>query len=178
MEIELQMKEEKIKKESSSITTPLLVFAASFGLAMMSGFYFYFVPHSHNWRVSQIVLIIHFASGFTTFLPFIYFVIKHQREKEKNSLYLFAPWKALRKAKNEATWHYRQRLWGHALYWSIIIVLLSSFVVSVPAIFWYFGKVWLPGYAAYQFTNATHFIFSVVATVLIWVHFGQRKKRK
>ncbi|NKQ35195.1 MAG: cytochrome b/b6 domain-containing protein [Chloroflexi bacterium] len=179
MESELTTAAEKEKKRpSSTINRHLLLFALLFGSAMVSGFYFYFVPNTHNWKASQIVLVIHFIVGLLTFIPFGYFVVKHQRKKEGNSLFLVMPWKAFKKKENESTWHYRQRLWGHALYWSIVIVLLSSFFVSIPAALYYMGKIYLPGYILYQISNAIHLIFSVIAGVLIVVHLMRRKNKR
>ena len=156
----------------------LLFFAVLFGSAMVSGFYFYFVPNTHNWKASQLVLIIHFIVGLLTFVPFGYFVVKHQYKKEKNSLFLIMPWKAFRRRGRESTWYYRQRLWGHALYWSIVIVLLSSFFVSVPALLYYTDSIFLPDYIFYQISNAIHLIFSVIAGGLIWIHLARRQKKQ
>lgn len=178
MDIELTRVKEKGKRPLPTITRYLLLFAVLFGIAMVSGFYFYFVPKTHNWKASQLVLIIHFAVGLLTFVPFGYFVVKHQRKKEGNSLFLIMPWKAFKRKGKESTWHYRQRLWGHALYWSIVIVLLSSFFVSIPALLYYAGNIYLPGYILYQISNAIHLIFSVVAGGLIWIHLARRQKRR
>ncbi len=168
---------EKKKRPLTKQNRHLLLFAVLFGSAMVSGFYFYFVPNNHNWKASQLVLLIHFAVGLLTFIPFGYFVVKHQRKKEGNSLFLIMPWKAFKKNDHESAWHYRQRLFGHALYWSIVVVLASSFFVSIPAALYYMGNIYLPGYILYQISNAIHLIFSVIAGALIVIHLTRRKKR-
>lgn len=178
MDIEITKTTGGRKRPLSATTRYLLFFAVLFGSAMVSGFYFYFVPHNYNWRASQIVLIIHFVVGLLTFIPFGYFVVKHQRKKEGNSLFLIMPWKVFKRQEKESDWHYRQRLWGHALYWSIVIVLLSSFFVSIPAVLYYMGNIFLPGYPLYQISNAIHLIFSVFAGILIVIHLMHRKNRR
>ena len=168
----------KVKRPLSKQNQYLLLFAALFGAAMVSGFYFYFVPNTHNWKASQLVLVIHFGVGLLTFVPFGYFVVKHQRQKEGNSLFLIMPWRAFKKKENESAWHYRQRLFGHALYWSIVVVLASSFFVSIPAVLYYMGNIYLPGYLLYQISNAIHLIFSVIAGGLIVVHLTRRNTKR
>jgi hypothetical protein len=153
----------------------LLAFAILFSVALVSGFYYYLVPHGANWAASQVVLVLHIISGTLAFIPFIPYVIVHQRDEEGRSLFLIAPWLAFRRREGESAWRHRQRLLGHALGWSILVLSLSGAFVILPGLLWYAGVVWLLDYLVYQVANAIHLGVTFVVVGLALLHFTGRR---
>ncbi|MBZ0283382.1 MAG: hypothetical protein K8L97_21780 [Anaerolineae bacterium] len=153
----------------------LAAFAVLFGTALTSGLYYYLVPHDKNWNVSQVMLILHIISGTLAFPVLIPFVISHQRYQEGRSLLLLMPWLAFRHRQDEPTRKYHQRLLGHTLNGSILVLILSGFLMVVPGLLWFAGIIWIPDYLAYQVSNAIHLGTALVAVGLLLVHLRGRR---
>ncbi|MCC6222613.1 MAG: hypothetical protein IT201_03870 [Thermoleophilia bacterium] len=136
----------------------------------MSGFYYYLVPHGINWNAAQVMLIAHIALGVLAFVALAPFVVAHQRHQDGSSLLLLAPWlRRWRRGAGAAEAH-PQRLVGHALHWSLLLVVASGVFVAVPGLLFYAGAVWLLTYESYQVGNAVHLGLTVVALGLMLLH--------
>lgn len=155
----------------------LIAFAAMFGVALMSGLFYYLVPHDLNWHVSQASLLLHLATGTVAVVAFTTYVVAHQREQEGRSLLLIAPWLAIRRTEGETRWRHRQRLWGYALTWTTMLVVTSGVLVSLPGMLWFADVIWLPGYLMVRSGNAVHLVLSLAGVGLIWVHWSMRGGR-
>lgn len=142
----------------------------SFAVAFISGLYYYLVPPGFNWGLSQAVLIVHMLAGLVALGCFIPFVIRHQRAIEGRSLWLLAPWLALKRGQKEPAHRFWQRLAGHGLTWSLVLAGVSGLLVTVPAWLWYAGVVWLPGYLGYRVANTVHLVAGLAAAGLLAWH--------
>ena len=147
----------------------------SFAVVFITGLYYYLAPPGFNWPLAQAVLILHMLGGLVTLGCFIPFVIKHQRAIEGRSLWLLAPWLALKRGEKEPARRFRQRLAGHGLAWSLALAGVSGLLVSVPAWLWYAGIVWLPGYLSYRVINAVHLAAGLAAAGLLGWHLARRR---
>lgn len=148
----------------------LLAFALLFATALVSGLFYYLVPHSWNWNISQAALIIHIFSGVAGLVAYWPFVRVHQKGKDGgDSRNLLQPWRVRRRA-GEPAHIYRKRLNGHLLNWSLILLGVSGGLMFVPSLLWLVGVIWLPGYLAYQAVNALHLGLALLAAALTGLH--------
>lgn len=154
----------------------LMTFTVAFGLALATGLYYYLVPHSFNWNALQGVLVAHIIGGLLAFGLIIPFTIGHQRQQEGYSRFLLTPWPALRRRQGEPAGLYRKRLGGHALHWAMLILNLSGIFMIIPALLWLAGVIWLPGYLAYQLSNALHLGMTLVVVGVLLLHFTRRSR--
>lgn len=154
----------------------LLTFTVTFGLALVTGVYYYLVPHGFNWNASQGALVAHLIAGLLVFGLIIPFTIAHQRQQEGRSRFLLTPWPALRRRQDEPAGLYRKRLSGHALHWAMLILNLSGIFMIMPALLWFAGIIWLPGYLAYQLSHALHLGMTLVVVGLLLLHFTRRRR--
>lgn len=153
----------------------LLAFALLFAVALVSGLFYYLVPHSWNWHISRAALVIHVVSGVACLVAYWPFVRVHQKGKEGgDGRNLLRPWRARRRHDGEANCVYKKRLNGHLLNWSLILLGVSGGLMLVPSLLWLLGIVWLPGYLAYQAVNALHLGLALLATALIGLHMSRR----
>jgi hypothetical protein len=158
------------------VVTLFSLFGVSFGIALATGLYYYLTPPGLNWTVSQGALIAHSLVGAVALGCFVPFVIKHQRAMEGRSLWLLAPWLALKRGRQEVNQRFRQRFIGHALTWSLAIVGISGLLVTIPAWLWLAGIVWLPGYATYTLSNLVHLAASLAAAGFLIAHLFRRRR--
>lgn len=153
----------------------LLVFALLFATALVSGIFYFLVPHSWNWNISQAALIVHIVSGVGCLGAYWPFVRVHQKGKDGgDGRNLLRPWRARRRRAGEPEFIYKQRLNGHLLNWSLILLGVSGGLMFVPSLLWLLGVIWLPGYLAYQAVNALHLGLALLATAMIGVHMRRR----
>lgn len=167
-----------VKAVKRPVVTLFSLFGVSFGIALATGLYYYLTPPGLNWTVSQGTLIAHSLVGAVALGCFVPFVIKHQRAIEGRSLWLLAPWLALKRGRPQSNQHFRQRFIGHALTWSLAIVGISGLLVTVPAWLWLAGLVWLPGYAAYTLSNMVHLAASLAAAGFLIAHLFRRRSNE
>lgn len=154
----------------------LLAFALLFATALVSGLFYYLVPPSWNWPISQAALVIHIVSGVACLVAYWPFVRVHQRGKEGgDGRNLLQPWRARRRRDGEPDRVYKKRLNGHLLNWSLIGLGVSGGLMFVPSLLWLLDMVWLPGYLAYQAVNALHLGLALLATAMIGLHMSRRQ---
>ncbi len=151
-------------------------FAALFGIALGGGLYYFAVPRDFHWGVAQAVLLLHIASGVLALAVLVPFVVAHHRYQEGRSRFLLAPWLIRRRHGTREGLSCARRLVGHALHWSIVVVIASGVFVALPGILFYAGVVWLLGYEAYQVGNAIHLGFSLLAVGLIVLHWHRLRR--
>jgi len=151
-------------------------FAALFGLGLGGGFYYYLVPHGLNWGAAQVMLVLHIVGGALAFGVLVPFVTAHHRYHEGRARFLLAPWRAWRRRDAETLPLNPQRLVGHALHWSIILLLASGVFVAVPGVLFSADVVWLPDYRSYQVGNAIHLGSTFAAAGLMLVHWLRRRR--
>lgn len=153
----------------------LLAFALLFATALVSGLFYYLVPHNWNWNISQTALIIHIVSGIACLGAYWPFVRAHQKGKEGGDGRNFLrPWRARHRREGEPDYIYKKRLNGHLLNWSLILPGVSGGLMFAPSLLWLLGVIWLPGYLAYQAVNALHLGLALLATAMIGVHMRRR----
>jgi len=156
----------------------LTTFTLAFGLALATGLYYYLIPRGLNWNASQAALIAHIIGGLLAFVLIIPFTIAHQRQQEGQSRFLLTPWPALRPRRDEPTGLYRKRLGGHALHWAMLALNLTGLFMTLPALLWFAGVIWLPGYLAYRISNALHLGLTLVVVGLLLLHFTRRRRQQ
>ncbi|HIE55270.1 MAG TPA: hypothetical protein EYP90_08845 [Chromatiaceae bacterium] len=176
MSIELPLVANKRKRPSQATIRLLLAFVLLFAVALVSGFFYYLVPRDWNWAASKAALIIHIISGIASLIVFIPYVIAHQQDEEANRRNLLMPWLAFRREAGESDWIYKQRIYGHILNWSVILLGLSGIAVSLPGLLWLGGFVWLPDYLAYQVSNAIHLGLTFITLAFIGLHLVRRRR--
>lgn len=154
----------------------LRAFAAFFGIGLAGGFYYYLVPHGLNWGAAQVMLVLHIAGGALAFAVLVPFVAAHHRYHEGRARFVLAPWRAWRRRDPGTARPNPQRLVGHALHWSIVVLIASGVFVALPGVLFSADVVWLPDYWAYRVGNALHLASTVAAVVLMLAHWLRRRR--
>lgn len=80
----------------------------------------------------QVLLLTHLTAGILTLLFFIPFIVIHWQDGREPLSHLIWPFPLIRNIRWDA--YAGKRLIGHAFMWSLIIVLLSGLIVTLPAI--------------------------------------------
>jgi len=160
-----------------AFTRYLLPFMVFFAIALVSGLFYYLVPHDWNWTASQAALWIHLITGMIGFFYLIPYVLTHYKEKNEDALNLIFLWRAFRRRENESDWAYQQRVFGHILNWLMALLGISGLVLALPGVLWLGGVVWLAGYSAYQIANLTHLGLSLAALAFIGFHIARKRKK-
>ncbi|MBI2332906.1 MAG: cytochrome b/b6 domain-containing protein [Chloroflexi bacterium] len=161
-----------------AFTRYLLPFMVSFAIALVSGLFYYLVPHDWNWAASQAALWIHLISGIIGIFYLVPYVLAHYKEKDEDPLNLIFPWRAFRRRGNESDWSYQQRIYGHTLNWLMALLSISGLVIALPGVLWLGGVVWLPGYTATQAGNLIHLGLALIALAFIGFHIARKRKRQ
>lgn len=156
----------------------LLPFMASFAVSLISGLFYYLVPHAWNWSASQIALWIHLVVGALGFYFLIPYVIFHHEKKNEPTLNIVFFWRAFRRREHESGWSYQQRIFGHILNWTLTLLGLSGFMLIIPSVLWVSGVVWMAGYPAYRIANLAHLGLALLASAFIGFHVARQRKRK
>lgn len=98
----------------------------------------------------QVLLTGHLVAGMLALIFFLPFVVIHWRDGREPLRHLFYPFRLIAAMAHDAC--ARRRLIGHGLLWSMLAVLASGVLVSLPAIAYlaaapqtlpYGGHVWL-----------------------------------
>lgn len=153
----------------------LRAFAVLFGLGLGGGFYYYLVPHGLNWGAAQVMLVLHIVGWALAFGVLVPFVTGHHRYHEGRARFMLAPWRAWRRPEGPGRRN-PQRLVGHALHWSIIVLIASGVLVAIPGVLFAGGVVWLPGYPGYRVGNAVHLGATFAVVGLMLAHWLRRRR--
>lgn len=154
----------------------LRAFAALFGLGLGGGFFYYLVPHGVGWGAAQVMLVAHIAGGALAFGVLVPFVTSHHRYHEGRARFVLAPWRAWRRRDPETGRPNPQRLVGHALHWSIILLIASGVLVAAPGVLFSADVVWLPDYQVYRVGNAVHLGSTFAVVGLMLAHWVRRRR--
>lgn len=160
-----------------AINRYLLPFVVLFAMAQVSGLFYFLVPRSWNWRVSQTALWVHLIAGVASFFFLAPYVLVHAKEKKEEVFNLIFLWRAIRRQNDETDWSYQQRIFGHILNWIMVLLALSGLLLALPGVLWLGGVVWLAGYPAYQIANLAHLGLAMFALALIGLHIARKRKR-
>ena len=159
----------KRAEDFRNLASMLYGFVTAFTVTLASGFWYFFVPHDINWNASQIVLVLHIAGGLISLILFVPFFVLHQRAKEQPVWMLLVPWMMKREA-DERPQHLNQRRLGHVLTWVLLAVYGTGLLISLPGLLFYWGTVWMQGYATSQLLSDVHFWASLVLIPLLPTH--------
>lgn len=164
-------------RAAQSINRYLLPFMVLCAIALVSGLFYYLVPHDWNWTASHAALWIHILTGMACILFLVPYVLAHHKEKGEATLNLIFVWRAFRRRGNESDWSHQQRICGHVLNWLMALLGLSGLVIALPGVLWLAGVVWLPGYWVYRVGNLIHLGLALIALAFIGIHIARKRKR-
>lgn len=122
----------------------------------------------------QVLLFTHLAAGLLALMFFIPFIVIHWRDGREPLRHLFWPFALIA----ELRWDdfARKRLIGHALMWSLGLVLLSGLIVVLPAIAYLAGyPVTLP-YGGHVVLLRAHSWLMLPLLVALFFHLPRKDR--
>lgn len=115
----------------------------------------------------QVLLLTHLAAGILTLLFFIPFIVIHWQDGREPLRHLIWPFPLIREIRWDA--YAGKRLIGHAFMWSLIIVLLSGLIVTLPAVAYLAGyPVTLPYGGHVGLLQAHRWVSLPLLLCLLW----------
>ncbi len=144
-------------------------FLISFGVALVTGLWYWLVSHEINWNASQLVLILHLAGGGICLLLFPVYFLLHQKDKQQRWWWLVLPW-SVKRTEDESAQHLQQRRLGHMVTWLMLVILLSGLIIALPGLLFYTGHIWLQGYGNFQWLALLHTIATLALSPLLLIH--------
>lgn len=176
----LTIAEDELEKRAEgfqNLRSMLYGFIAATAIATASGFWYQLVPKQMNWNASQSLLVVHLAAGAMALFLFSAFLVLHMRQQQQRMWWLFSFWR-LRKAHDEEPGHFIQRLMGFILAWTLLSVLISGVLISVPGLLYYGGVLWMQGYALSQLLVLVHLVAALLVPLPLLVHLLWKPGRK
>ncbi len=116
----------------------------------------------------QVMLLSHLAAGLLALVFFVPFIVTHWRDGHEPLRHLVWPFRLLGELRRDV--YARQRLIGHALLWSLALVLLSGLIVMLPAIAYLAGWPATLPYGSHVGLLAAHTWLTLPLLTGLWFH--------
>lgn len=150
----------------------LFAFLGAFAGALVTGVLLWLdVGHAH---LTQVLIVAHLAAGVLALAFFVPFVVVHWRDGKEPLVHLVLPLRLL------AEWRWdvlaRRRLVGHALMWSLALLIVSGCVVAAPALLYLAGYPLTLPYGAHVWLLDAHRWLTPLPLVALAAHFPMEER--
>lgn len=150
----------------------LFAFLGAFAGALVTGTLLWLdLGHAH---LTQVLIVAHLAAGALALAFFVPFVVVHWRDGREPLVHLLQPWRLLAACRGNRL--ARSRLVGHALMWSLALLVASGGAIAVPALLYLSGYPLTLPYGAHAWLLDAHRWLTPLPLVALAAHFPMKER--